>query len=91
MSCLDHCVLVIQDEGGTSVHDKAILSSKEGVIPEGTDAMNETSLITQLREYLEDKRYAVVFYDVWKLEFWKFIKYVLLENKRCSNNCNTKC
>ena len=36
--------------------------------------MDEVSLITRLREYLEDKRYVVVFYDVWKLEFWRFIK-----------------
>ncbi|KAL6340481.1 hypothetical protein AAG906_006145 [Vitis piasezkii] len=38
-------------------------------IPEGTDAMDEMSLITRLREYLEDKR---------------FIKYILPENKRGS-------
>ena len=36
--------------------------------------MDEVSLITRLIEYLEDKRYVVVFYDVRKLEFWRFIK-----------------
>eukprot|EP00261_Vitis_vinifera_P034747 XP_019075990.1 PREDICTED: disease resistance protein RPM1-like [Vitis vinifera] len=59
------------------------LARKES-IPDGTDAMDEMSLITRLREYLEDKRYVVVFYDVWKLEFWRFIKYILPENKRGS-------
>ena len=59
------------------------LARKES-IPDGTDAMDEMSLITRLREYLEDKRYVVVFDDVWKLEFWRFIKYILPENKRGS-------
>ncbi|RVW61493.1 Disease resistance protein RPM1, partial [Vitis vinifera] len=59
---------------------KKVYQSRNESIPEGTDAMDEMSLITRLREYLEDKRY-VVFDDVWKLEFWRFIKYVLPENK----------
>ena len=53
-------------------------------IPEGMDAMDEISLIGLLKKYLEDKRYAIVFDDVWRLEFWRFIKYVLPENKRGS-------
>ena len=53
-------------------------------IPEGMDAMDEISLISLLKKYLEDKRYAIVFYDVWRLEFWRFIKYVLPENRRGS-------
>ena len=53
-------------------------------IPEGMDAMDEISLIGLLKKYLEDKRYAIVFDDVWRLEFWGFIKYVLPENRRGS-------
>ena len=53
-------------------------------IPEGMDAMDEISLIGLLKKYLEDKRYAIVFDDVWRLEFWRFIKYVLPENRRGS-------
>ena len=53
-------------------------------IPEGMDAMDEMSLIGLLKKYLEDKRYAIVFDDVWRLEFWGFIKYILPENRRCS-------
>ena len=53
-------------------------------IPEGMDAMYEISLISLLKKYLEDKRYAIVFYDVWRLEFWRFIKYVLPKNRRGS-------
>ena len=53
-------------------------------IPEGMDAMNVISLSGLLKKYLEDKRYAIVFDDVWRLEFWGFIKCVLPENRRGS-------
>ena len=53
-------------------------------IPDGMDAMDEISLIGLLKKFLEDKRYAIVFDDVWRLEFWGFIKYVLPENRRGS-------
>ena len=53
-------------------------------IPEGMDAMDVISLSGLLKKYLEDKRYAIVFDDVWRLEFWGFIKYVLPENRRGS-------
>ena len=46
-------------------------------IPEGMDAMDVISLSGLLKKYLEDKRYAIVFDDVWGLEFWEFIKSVL--------------
>jgi hypothetical protein len=33
------------------------------------DMIDEITLISQLRKCLEQKRYVVVFYDVWKTEF----------------------
>ncbi|XP_034690528.1 disease resistance protein RPM1-like [Vitis riparia] len=52
--------------------------------PEGIDTIDEMSLIALIRQYLQDKRYVVVFDDVWKLDFWGFIKYVLPENGKGS-------
>ncbi|RVW19130.1 Disease resistance protein RPM1 [Vitis vinifera] len=53
-------------------------------VPEGINTMDQSSLMTLTRQYLQDKRYVVVFDDVWKLDFWGFIKYVLPENKKGS-------
>ncbi|XP_034690543.1 disease resistance protein RPM1-like [Vitis riparia] len=53
-------------------------------VPEGINTVDESSLMTLTRQYLQDKRYVVVFDDVWKLDFWGFIKYVLPENKKGS-------
>ncbi|GFY91965.1 hypothetical protein Acr_08g0003610 [Actinidia rufa] len=44
---------------------------------EDMDKMDVMSLIKKLRDYLEGKRYVVVFDDVWDLEFWAFIKNAL--------------
>lgn len=40
----------------------------------------EMTLVTVIRQYLQGKRYVVVSDDVWKVDFWGFIKYVLPEN-----------
>ena len=53
-------------------------------IPEGMDAMDDIDLSGLLKKYLEDKRYAIVFYDVWGFQFWEFIKSVLPENSEGS-------
>ncbi|XP_034689901.1 disease resistance protein RPM1-like isoform X2 [Vitis riparia] len=58
--------------------------SRKEPVPEGINSMDESSLMTITRQYLQDKRYVVVFDDVWKLDFWGFIKYVLPENKKGS-------
>ena len=55
---------------------KKFYEAMKELILEGIDAMDEISLIGLLKKYLEDKRYAIVFDDVWRLEFWGFIKYV---------------
>ena len=63
---------------------KKFYQGKKEAVPEGIDTIDEMSLITLIRQYLQDKRYVVVFDDVWKLDFWGFIKYVLPENGKGS-------
>ena len=46
----------------------------------GIDTMDEQSLINILRDYLRQKRYVVVFDDVWKIDFWDDIKHAFLDN-----------
>uniref|UniRef100_F6I002 Disease resistance protein RPM1 n=1 Tax=Vitis vinifera TaxID=29760 RepID=F6I002_VITVI len=53
-------------------------------VPEDINRMDNESLITQVREYLQDKRYVVVFDDVWKAGFWESITPALPENKKGS-------
>ena len=46
----------------------------------GIDTTDEQSLINILRDYLRQKRYVVVFDDVWKIDFWDDIKHAFLDN-----------
>ncbi|GMN63232.1 hypothetical protein TIFTF001_032301 [Ficus carica] len=45
------------------------------------ETMDEVALITHLREYLHNKRYLVMFDDVWNNEFWSDIEHALLDNE----------
>ncbi|XP_034690377.1 disease resistance protein RPM1-like [Vitis riparia] len=63
---------------------KKFYQGRKEAVPEGIDTIDEMSLIALIRQYLQDKRYVVVFDDVWKLDFWGFIKYVLPENGKGS-------
>ncbi|XP_059436544.1 disease resistance protein RPM1-like [Corylus avellana] len=51
---------------------------------EQIDMTDEITLITQLRKFLQQKRYVVVFDDVWKIEFWEIVKHALPFNDRGS-------
>jgi disease resistance protein RPM1 len=51
---------------------------------EQIDMTDEITLITQLRKFLQQKRYVVVFDDVWKTEFWEIVKHALPFNDRGS-------
>ncbi|KAI4356085.1 hypothetical protein L6164_000133 [Bauhinia variegata] len=46
-------------------------------LPLGMYTMDEKSLITEMRHYLKQRRYAIIFDDVWKLEFWDEIALAL--------------
>jgi disease resistance protein RPM1 len=50
--------------------------------PVGLDEMDEELLINELRNYLRQKRYVVVFDDVWKIDFWEDIKHALIDNHK---------
>ncbi|KAL5060720.1 hypothetical protein RYX36_032324 [Vicia faba] len=52
--------------------------------PEGLHNMDDESLITNVRKYLEPKRYLVIFDDVWTDNFSDEIKHALINNKRGS-------
>ncbi|KMT06746.1 hypothetical protein BVRB_7g159070 [Beta vulgaris subsp. vulgaris] len=45
--------------------------------PPQIENMDETLLMFELREYLKQKKYMVVFDDVWSVEFWEFIRHAL--------------
>ncbi|CAJ2638714.1 unnamed protein product [Trifolium pratense] len=53
-------------------------------IPKGLQKMDEQTLITHVREYLESKRYLVLFDDVWKENFSDEIKHALVSNNKGS-------
>lgn len=56
-------------------------ASKE-YTPEGVDTMDQESLIRKSREYLQQKRYAVVFDDVWNVDFWGVLEHALPDNDK---------
>uniref|UniRef100_A0A2N9HYF5 Disease resistance protein RPM1-like n=1 Tax=Fagus sylvatica TaxID=28930 RepID=A0A2N9HYF5_FAGSY len=52
--------------------------------PRKIDTMEETQLINELRQYLLEQRYVVVFDDIWNISFWGHIKLALPDNKKGS-------
>ncbi|XP_009349723.1 disease resistance protein RPM1-like [Pyrus x bretschneideri] len=60
---------------------KKFYTSRKERFPEEIDTMDEESLISTSREYLQQKRYVVVFDDVWKVDFWGSIEHALPDNK----------
>ncbi|XP_059440343.1 disease resistance protein RPM1-like [Corylus avellana] len=59
--------------------------------PGQIDMMDEITLISQLRKYLQQKSYVVVFDDVWKSEFWEIVKRALPCNDKGSRIIITTC
>ncbi|THG01136.1 hypothetical protein TEA_025912 [Camellia sinensis var. sinensis] len=56
---------------------KDFLEETKEPIPEGIDTMDERQLINKLRAYLQQKRYVVVFDDVWSINVWEVVKLAL--------------
>ncbi|XP_048498226.2 disease resistance protein RPM1-like [Beta vulgaris subsp. vulgaris] len=48
------------------------------------DTSDEHTIISKLRIHLEEKRYIVVFDDVWDSKLWEYVENALPNNKRCS-------
>ncbi|KAK2387035.1 disease resistance protein RPM1 [Trifolium repens] len=49
--------------------------------PQDTSQMDRGSLISALRNYLQQKRYVFVFDDVWNIHFWNEIENACIDNK----------
>ncbi|EEF30141.1 conserved hypothetical protein [Ricinus communis] len=66
---------------------------QENMLPafEGIDTMNELLLIEKLREYLIEKRYLEIFYDVWGIDFWGYIMIALPDNGKGKRVIITTC
>ncbi|XP_062162302.1 disease resistance protein RPM1-like [Alnus glutinosa] len=62
---------------------KQIYQAKE-TAPVQIHMIDEITLISQLRKCLQQKRYVVVFDDVWKTELWEIVKHALPCNDRGS-------
>ncbi|CAJ2640042.1 unnamed protein product [Trifolium pratense] len=54
------------------------------VPPQSIYQMDRASLFDEVRNYLQQKRYVVVFDDVWSLHFWDDIKFSVIDNKNGS-------
>ncbi|KAL0000434.1 hypothetical protein SO802_014215 [Lithocarpus litseifolius] len=61
---------------------KQFCKGREEIPLSEIDAMDEQLLVNKLRDYLPEKRYVVVFDDVWKIDFWDNIKNSLPDNHR---------
>ncbi|GAU41221.1 hypothetical protein TSUD_128970 [Trifolium subterraneum] len=49
--------------------------------PRDISQMDQGSLISELRNYLQQKRYVFVFDDVWNIHFWNEIENACIDNK----------
>ncbi|XP_023894334.1 disease resistance protein RPM1-like [Quercus suber] len=61
---------------------KQFCEARKEFHPEGIDLADKTSLISKAREYLQEKRYVVVFDDVREIDFWGEIEHALPDNTR---------
>ncbi|GMP82907.1 hypothetical protein CsSME_00037017 [Camellia sinensis var. sinensis] len=56
---------------------KDFLEETKEPIPEGIDTMGEIQLINMLRDHLQQKRYVIVFDDVWSINASVVVKFAL--------------
>nr|XP_023874665.1 disease resistance protein RPM1-like [Quercus suber] len=61
---------------------KQFCKARKEFPPEGIDSADKISLISKAREYLQEKRYVVVFDDVWEIDFWGEIEHALPDNTK---------
>ncbi|TKY46668.1 Disease resistance protein RPM1 [Spatholobus suberectus] len=60
---------------------KKLCKEKRVDPPQGISEMDRDSLIDEVRNYLQQKRYVVIFDDVWSVELWGQIENAMLDNK----------
>ncbi|KAI8567006.1 hypothetical protein RHMOL_Rhmol02G0087600 [Rhododendron molle] len=63
---------------------KELCHTRKEFALEGIDTMDQNSLIHMLKEYLLQKRYLIVFDDVWRTDFWSIVKLALPKNSKGS-------
>ncbi|KAK2440994.1 disease resistance protein RPM1 [Trifolium repens] len=63
---------------------KELYKENGGSPPQDISQMDHGSLISELRNYLQQKRYVFVFDDVWNIHFWDEIENALIDNKNGS-------
>ncbi|KAF8391708.1 hypothetical protein HHK36_024017 [Tetracentron sinense] len=53
---------------------------RETVLPQGLDTMEDSTLIGELKKFLQRARYVVVFDDVWSIDVWESMKHAIPNN-----------
>ncbi|XP_058788072.1 disease resistance protein RPM1-like [Vicia villosa] len=64
--------------------DRASLTEEGDNAPRDISQMDRASLTDEVRKYLQQKRYVVMFDDVWDVHFWDDIEFAAIDNKRGS-------
>ncbi|CAA2971099.1 disease resistance RPM1-like [Olea europaea subsp. europaea] len=49
-------------------------------VPQGTNTMNINQLKEVIKQFLQERRYVLVFDDVWSIQAWNAVKYALPNN-----------
>ena len=68
---------------------KQLDEARKEFAPQEIDIMKETSLFEELKKYLREQRYVVIFDDLWDAKFWEHIKYAFLDNDKGSRIVTT--
>nr|XP_023924981.1 disease resistance protein RPM1-like isoform X2 [Quercus suber] len=63
---------------------KDFYKARKGIPPREIDTMERTMLIQELRQFLLELRYVVVFDDVWDMTFWRIVKLALPDENKGS-------
>ena len=61
---------------------KQFCEARKEFPPKGINSSNKMFVIRKAREYLQEKRYVVVFDDVWEINFWGEIEHALPDNMK---------
>nr|XP_023927826.1 disease resistance protein RPM1-like [Quercus suber] len=63
---------------------KDFYKARKGIPPREIDTMERTMLIQELRQFLLELRYVVVFDDIWDMSFWRIVQLALPDNNKGS-------
>ncbi|KAF8390372.1 hypothetical protein HHK36_024898 [Tetracentron sinense] len=60
---------------------RGFLEATKEPVPEGLDTMSDIQLGEVLKDHLQQKRYVIIFDDVWSINAWEAMKYALPDSK----------